>query len=79
MKVPGKKQMKSMSGESPCPFKIGDVVRFTPDERTVGWYQTGGFFGLEIGEVGPITRIDGNCVYLSDDRGGFHWTLFQRV
>lgn len=65
-----------IAGES-CPFSVGDIVQFSPDERTIGWYTIGGFFGLVIGEVGMIERIDDGFVYLSDARGGFHWKCFR--
>jgi hypothetical protein len=61
-----------------CPFKIGQRVSFTPDDRTVGWSYSGfDRVRLHPGDTGTITRIsDGAYLWLDDERGGFHWQCF---
>ncbi len=61
-----------------CPFKIGDRVRFCPDERTIGWtYATFDRVRLKPGDTGTVTRIEGGqYLFLDDERGGFHWECF---
>jgi hypothetical protein len=63
------------------PFKIGDRVVFAPDERTIGWCWSS-FDRLRIhpGDEGVVTKIlQDNCIYIDDDRGGFHWQCFKPV
>jgi hypothetical protein len=63
------------------PFKIGDAVRFIPDERAQGW----SWFGpgtIQPNDVGIVSRIqDRDYVYIkrSDDSevGGFYWSCFE--
>jgi hypothetical protein len=61
------------------PFKIGDRVVFSPDERTIGWsWATFDRVRLKPGDVGVVTEIkDGVYLYLDDGRGGFHWECFK--
>jgi len=61
------------------PYKIGDVVRFEPDERAVGWsWASFDTARLHPGETGLVTRIGENgFLYLDDERGGFHWECFR--
>ena len=68
--------MTQISNE--CPFKIGDKVTFTPDERAIGWsYPMFDRVRLKPGDTGLVTRIDqGKYLFLDDDRGGFHWESF---
>jgi hypothetical protein len=63
------------------PFKIGDTVVFSPDERTVGWeWPTFERVRLKSGDVGVVTQIDkGIYLYLDDGRGGFHWECFKKA
>jgi hypothetical protein len=69
--------------EQKCPFHVGDKVRFIPDDHTVGWTQH--FWGtpkirLHPGDIGVVTRIENDRdVFLDDDRGGFHWNLYELV
>jgi hypothetical protein len=69
-------QEKAMS-----PFKIGDRLIFSPDERTVGWIgPTFEKVHLKPGDSGVVTRIkDGMYIYLDNERGGFHWECFKRA
>ena len=54
-----------------------------PDQHTIGWTQQAWDsqkIRLHPEDVGVITRIaNAQYVYLDDDRGGFHWSQFQRV
>jgi ATP-dependent exoDNAse (exonuclease V) alpha subunit len=63
------------------PFKIGDRVKFVPDERTTGWsYATFVRVRLKPGDIGTVTRIaEGQYLYLDDSRGGFHWQCFTEA
>jgi len=63
----------------PCPFRIGDRIKFTPDQRTVGWsWPAFDRLKLKPGDIGIVTRIDKNqYVFLDDERGGFHWECFS--
>lgn len=62
-----------------CPFKIGDVVKFTPSERTLGWHQDIERFGLKQNETAEIKRIkDYKYLYFENDKGGFHWQEYSQ-
>lgn len=63
------------------PFKLGDRVVFSPDDRTVGWiWPTFERVHLKPGDVGTVTRIEKeNYLYLDKDRGGFHWQCFKKA
>jgi hypothetical protein len=66
--------------ETQCPFSIGDLVRFTPSERTKGLYQDVGRFGLQPNETAIVREIrDGTYLYFDKGRGGFPWNEFTRV
>lgn len=63
-------------------LRIGDEVRFEPDERTLGWSHNLG--GLYPGYVGRITRIKQSqlgdtIVYLDDKPVGFDSSGFKMV
>ena len=63
---------------SSCPFRVGQLVRFTPTERTRGLYQSIGGFGLEPGDVQPIAEIrEGVYLYFADGTGGWPWNEFS--
>lgn len=63
-----------------CPFKIGDLVRFTPSKRTEGLYQDVERFGLRVGEVYQVTKIkDGVYMYFARGKGGWPWNEFTLV
>jgi len=65
---------------SECPFVIGDVVRFTPSERTLGHYQNIEGFGIKVGEDAEVTSIkDGVYLYFGDQKGGWPWNEFTLV
>ena len=63
-----------------CPFSVGDIVRFTPSERTVGHYQDIGHFGVAIGQELPIENIKDNMyIYFENGAGGWPWNEFTLV
>ena len=63
-----------------CPYDVGDVVRFTPSERTKGLYQNIERFGLSEGGEATVREIrDGVYLYFDDDAGGFPWNEFSLV
>jgi hypothetical protein len=66
-----------------CPFKIGDIVKFTPSVRTLGLYQNIEKFGIKPNEVIEISEIkDGIYIYAKSGKGGWPWneyTLVDRV
>lgn len=69
------------SRNQPCPFKVGDRVVFSPNERAIGWSWSS-FERLRIkpGDTGVVTRINNDAyVYIDDDRGGFSWDCFTRA
>lgn len=67
-----------MKDVPPCPFKVGEVVRFKPSERTLGLYQDVEAFGLKVDEVARIAFIkDGTYLYFEGDRGGWPWNEFE--
>lgn len=60
------------------PFKVGDKVKFDPDERTIGWtYSSFDRLRIHPGDIGMITRIVGDIVIIDDDRGGFELGMLQ--
>lgn len=63
-----------------CPYHVGDVVRFTPSDRTRGLYQDIERFGLGVGDEGEITSIhDDVYLYFAGEVGGFPWNEFSLV
>ena len=63
-----------------CPFKVGEIVIFSPSDHCRGWHQES-FERLRIypGYKGRITRIEkGKFIYLDDDKGGFNWIEFNK-
>ena len=69
------------NASAPNPFKIGDRVIFSPNERAIGWeYPTFATVRLKPGDIGIVMRIEkGMYLYLDDDRGGFHWECFKKA
>lgn len=63
-----------------CPFRVGDVVRFAPSERTRGLYQNIERLGIAIGEEAKVTDIRDD-IYLSLSNGatGWPWNEFVLV
>jgi hypothetical protein len=69
-----------MSKSTQCPFSIGDLVRFTPSDRTKGLYQDLERFGVGIGQEVVITEIkDGIYLYFEGGRGGLPWNEYSSV
>ena len=63
-----------------CPFKVGDIVRFTPSERTTAHYQDIERFGVRVGEVRTVREIrDGTYLYFENGAGGWPWNEFSKV
>ena len=61
------------------PFKIGDRVVFDPDERTIGWtYSSFDRLRIHPGDVGIVTKIVDDLIFIDDNRGGFAWDCFKR-
>ncbi len=60
------------------PFRVGDRVVFDPNEHTIGWSWSS-FDRLRIhpGDVGVVTKIVDDYLYIDDDRGGFSWECFK--
>jgi hypothetical protein len=63
------------------PFKVGDFVRFDPDDNARGKsWPSFEQVRLQPGDIGLVTRVSQeNYLYLDEDRGGFHWECFKRV
>jgi len=60
-----------------CPFKVGDMVRFSPSPRTQALYQDIDRFGLKVNQVAKIREIRrGIYLYFKNGRGGFPWNEF---
>jgi len=69
-----------MANHPKCPFVVGDVVRFTPSNRTRGHYQDIERFGVKVGQELPIRYIkDGTYLYFENDSGGWPWNEFRLV
>lgn len=63
-----------------CPYKVGDVVRFTPSERTKGLYQDIERFGMGVGEEAIIRDVrEGVYLYFDHGAGGFPWNEYTLV
>jgi len=63
-----------------CPFSVGDLVTFTPSERTRGLYQNIDGFGVHIGDTLAIAEIrDGCYLYFSGGVGGWPWNEFTKA
>jgi hypothetical protein len=65
-----------------CPFALGDVVRFLPDERALGWTQD--TQGLYFGYVGSITKIIKGSfreweIYVDNKTIGFPHVYYQLI
>jgi hypothetical protein len=66
--------------QTKCPFVVGDFVKFTPSERTLGLYQNVERFGVHIGEICKIESIkDGIYLYFGPGKGGWPWNEFTLV
>jgi len=64
----------------PCPFSVGDIVRFTPSQRTISYYPDPSIFGIKIGEELPIKSIKDD-IYLEfeNKKDGWAWNDFTLV
>jgi hypothetical protein len=66
--------------KKPCPFKVGDYVRFTPSKRTLGLYQNIEGFGVSLSDVRQIQAIkNGLYLYFGPEQGGWPWNEFTLV
>jgi hypothetical protein len=60
-----------------CPFAVGDMVTFTPSERTRGHYQDIEGFGIRVGQTLAISEVrEGYYLYFAGGSGGWPWTGF---
>jgi hypothetical protein len=65
-------------GHPPNPFKIGDKVVFSPDARTVGWtWSSFDRLRIQPGDLGTVTKIVIDMLFIDDGRGGFSWECFR--
>jgi len=63
-----------------CPFQVGDSVRFTPSERTLGHYQDIERLGVKPDAVLTIAEIREGCyLYFAYGAGGWPWTEFTQA
>ena len=61
---------------SKCPFKVGDIAKYTPSEKTRNLYPN----NLKPNDVAKIVEIRGGIyLYFEDGRGGFFWNEFSLV
>jgi hypothetical protein len=62
------------------PFKVGDKVVFSPSEHDIGWAWSS-FDRLRIhpGDIGLVTKIANDIIYIDDGRGGFGWQCFKKA
>jgi len=61
------------------PFRVGDQVVFTPDQRTVGWYQHSfERWGIYPGYVGRVTQVVNDKIELDGNpESTMYWSQFQ--
>jgi hypothetical protein len=62
-----------------CPFKIGDVVKFTPTNYDLAKLSVMELYGIKPGEMGKIVKVENDrYVYLekSTPGMGLDWELF---
>ena len=64
----------------PNPFRVGDRVVFAPDAHTAGWIWSS-YPSMRIwpGDVGVVTRIDRDIIWVDGDRGGIAWQTWKRA
>jgi hypothetical protein len=63
-----------------CPFAVGDVVRFSPSERTRNHYQDIGTLGVKPDQELEIKSIkDRMYLYFDGGIGGWPWNEFTLV
>jgi hypothetical protein len=61
------------------PFSVGDSAVFTPDRRTVGWYQHAfERWAVYPGYMGTVTRVESDEVELDGkSECAMHWSQFR--
>jgi hypothetical protein len=65
---------------SKCPFKVGEMVKFTPSPDARKSSKIIELCGLEINEIAKIAEIRGGIyLYFEDGRGGFSWNEFSSI
>ena len=70
-----------MNTES-CPFKLGDVVKFTPTDYDLAKLSVMELYGLKPNDTGAIVRIESDrYVYLENSKPGMglDWELFTLI
>ena len=68
--------------ESTCPFNVGDVVRFSPNDYDLAKLSALELYGIIPGETGKIVRIEqGRYVYLENSKPGMglDWEMFTLI
>lgn len=68
--------------ESTCPFKVGDVVRFSPTDYDLAKLSALELYGILPEETGKIVRIEqGRYVYLEKSKPGMglDWEMFTLI
>lgn len=62
------------------PFHVGDEVVFAPDERTTGWiYPSFDSMRIHPGDIGTVSKIVRDAIYIDDNRGGISWQCFKKA
>lgn len=65
---------------APCPFAVGDIVRFTPSPRALRQTQGMTAFGVVPGQEIEIKTItDGLYLFFAGDTGGWPWNEYILV
>lgn len=63
-----------------CPFVVGDIVKFTPSERTCGWYPNIESRGIKVGEELEVKGIQQDTYLYFEGRGAeWPWNEFTLV
>lgn len=64
----------------PCPFAVGDYVRFTPSSRALQQQESIAAFGVKPGQELKIEKItDGLYLFFAGDIGGWPWHEYTLV
>ncbi len=71
---------KAAAQNVPCPFAVGDKVRFTPSPRALRQSQSIAAFGVAPGQELEIIKIsDGLYLFFTGDVGGWPWHEYTLV
>lgn len=67
---------------STCPFKIGDIVRFSPSDYALAKLSALELYGILPNAIGQVVRIEhGRYVYLENSAPGMglDWEMFVLI